>query len=276
MSTKILRSLKKSLGRFLALGSVIFRAIQLDECHIIKFYWQKRVRDGSSGRNVPVRFRVLSKELDLLAKNSLGDAHDRYSGASSPEVLLAFDTALASLAQHEVRYLEIGSAKGKSLAAFFLLSSNRNLSFSAVSVDPYLADSYVEGQGQPERFLRKQSGWVAPICADDRQDALLFWKKMKINAVQLQDYSKNALSVLEKEGASFNLIYIDGNHDGIHPLQDFVGVLEVIEDEGVLILDDIHWHSVHHLKRIIEFSPEFEKVMENWKVAVFKLRQQVS
>ena len=65
----------------------------------------------------------------------------------------------------------------------------------------------------------------------------------------------------------FDLIYIDGSHEGLEPLKDLGFSLELINENGIIMLDDPHWPDVNTIKELCE--RHYKKITESWKVAAY-------
>ena len=113
--------------------------------------------------------------------------------------------------------------------------------------------------------------YIAPINSSHRQDAINLWNNLKLNVEQVQKISSIGLIELAKAGKKYNLIYIDGLHDGFTPVSDFYRCLDITKDNGIIILDDRHWANVHYLRKICDNTKGLNKIFENWKITCYRI-----
>lgn len=258
--------------KLLGLPIVIIRAVLKDEIHIAKFYFDRHIVKALglfNFRNNKVR--EVARSVDKIALEVIGADHETYSGATAPEVASGFDICVDTLKanNHTISYLEIGSAKGKSMALIGMLSKMHQAEFFGVSLDPYFDDAYIEGADQPDRFLANKGTYIAPIDFSSRGQAIALWDCLNLQVQQIRETSTVGLKKLSQEGKKFNLVYIDGLHDGLMPITDFIGVIKLIECGSIIILDDRHWANVHYLRKICDNTSGMKKIYENWKISAY-------
>lgn len=230
--------------------------------HIIKALGLYRYKDTET-KNTALM-------IDKVAAEVIGDNHETYSGATAAEVASGFGVCIDHLAnQKRIDYLEIGSAKGKSMGFIGSYCQHKKIEFKGVSVDPYFEEAYIEGADQPDNYLGARRAYVAPIDSRSRQEAMALWEKLSLDVEQIRKTSKDGLKELISQQKKFNLIYIDGLHDGITPVMDFLHGLQLISDQGIIILDDRHWANVHYLRKICDNTPNMKKIFENWKISAY-------
>jgi len=66
----------------------------------------------------------------------------------------------------------------------------------------------------------------------------------------------------------YDIVYIDGTHQGLNPLVDAALAVCLTRPGGVIILDDWHWQDVLPVK--CTFDRHNEKVYECWKLAAYR------
>ena len=73
---------------------------------------------------------------------------------------------------------------------------------------------------------------------------LLQKNQLSNNCQILREKSENAKVFFLQNNISIGLVHIDGNHDSSFVIQDVHDYLPLIQDGGIIILDDISWDSV--------------------------------
>ena len=74
-----------------------------------------------------------------------------------------------------------------------------------------------------------------------------------------------------KAGAKLHLVYVDGQHASLSPMNDFLLALAVLEDHGLVMLDDwALFPDVYVLKLFCDNN--YRRVWETWKIAVYSIR----
>ena len=129
----------------------------------------------------------------------------------------------------QVSYLEIGSSNGISMALIGMLIKKRWLGNPhLVSVDPYFVDGFVEGlRGPGERDFHVS----VDKAAKARAQAL--YARCGIEVELIERKSTEALTGLISAGARFDLIFIDGRHEGLQPMIDFGLCVPLFKVNGI-------------------------------------------
>ena len=275
MNNSIFIRFHKPAKKTIKFPLIVILAITKNELHIISFYFHRHIiklLGLYKFRNENVK--NIATKLDSIAIKSIGDDHDTYSGATAAEIASGFDYCVEILLKNKkhLSYLEIGSAKGKSMALIGMLSQSYNASFKGISIDPYFEDAYNEGADQPERFLLNAGVYSAPINSQSREQAFSLWEQVNIEVDQIRQTSSKGLNTLFNKNIKFDLVYIDGLHDGLTPIVDFVNVINLTNDGSIIILDDRHWTNVHHLRKICDNTIGLEKIFENWKISAYQVK----
>jgi predicted O-methyltransferase YrrM len=100
------------------------------------------------------------------------------------------------------------------------------------------------------------------------QIAMALYEEFGLDVELIRDISSEGLKRLINSGNKFQLIYIDGSHEGFNPLIDFALCTRLIEPGGVIMLDDHHWPDVKTVKELCD--RHLPKVYESWKVVAYK------
>ncbi len=257
---------------------VVVRSLLKSEPHVIDFYTKRVLLKGAGFYQHKSKItKESTKKVNIIAEQTIGPDNEEYSGATAPEVAHGFETCIIDLKKkfQSISYLEIGSAKGKSMGLIGLISLAHNMDFSGTSIDPYFKDAYEEGADQPVNFVRGKTVYKAPINSSHRKDAINLWQNLKLNVEQLKKISSIGLVDLAKEKKNYNLIYIDGLHDGFTPVSDFFRCLDLITNNGIIILDDRHWANVHYLRKICDNTKGLHKIFENWKITCYEIDKDI-
>lgn len=132
-----------------------------------------------------------------------------------------------------------------------------------LSLDPYFEKGYVEGSG--EGLLRGELH--VNITNETREKALKLYKNLGHEVSQIRLKSNEGLKMFLKENRTFDLIYIDGYHEDLTPTIDFALSYELLNDKGIIMLDDYRWRDVKDLKDLCD--RHLKLVHQCWKVAAY-------
>jgi cephalosporin hydroxylase len=135
--------------------------------------------------------------------------------------------------EHELSMtLEIGLAYGGS-ALFICDAHRRKGAGHHFAVDPFQMQSF---HGEGLNYIRKAG-----------LGSCFQW---------LPTTAQVALPALRNAGVSFDLIYIDGNHDAVEVLSDFLRANVLLKIGGYLAFDDSHFPSgVRVLRMVVRHFP---------------------
>lgn len=123
-----------------------------------------------------------------------------------------------------LRYIEIGAFYGANLLSVAMTYGAHPQSVF-VAIDPWTDYSeYPEYKGQQETIYETFTYNVAPIA-----------HKLSV----FRDYSHKVLPTLEDD--SFDMVYVDGNHEPEYVLEDAVLAFRKLKVGGILIFDDYGW-----------------------------------
>ncbi len=206
--------------------------------------------------------KLLLSEISQRARKQVEETLDRilkeknsarsvsyYSNALKREVVYSFQTAIESVSKifNRINYLEIGSALGASLSLIALILKEHNLQGKLVSIDPYFEKGYIEGS----KGIWKKDTKI-DIDKNAMQIAMTLYEELGLDVKLIRDISSRGLKDLTDAGNEFQLIYIDGSHEGLNPLIDFALCTQCIASGGVIMLDDHHWPDVKVIKALCD------------------------
>jgi len=194
-----------------------------------------------------------------------GERWNFYSNALRREVVHVFERALDLLAAagRPLAYLEIGSCQGLSMSLVGELARNRDVLGRLVSIDPYFEGGYVEGAASPwgvESTIR--------IDKTTRDGALELYRSLALEVELLEETSTAGLKRLVRADDTFDLIYVDGSHEGLLPFSDTGLAVALLAPGGVVVLDDHHWPDVKQVKEICD--RHCRHVGESWKLVAYR------
>ena len=228
----------------------------------IRFHYDRDIRNYDySDEDV----RVAALTVQSACEEILGEQWNHYSNALRPEVCSGFAKAIRAVANRSpsIRYLEVGSNQGVSMAFFSEFIKASNQIPVLVSVDPYYEDGYAEGSGAPlnDTDLR------VSINKSTKEGAIKLYNRLNAPVRLVEEASRTAMTGMLRSAERYDIIYIDGSHQGLNPLVDAALAECLIDPGGVIILDDWNWEDVHPVKRI--FDRTARKLYECWKIAAY-------
>jgi predicted O-methyltransferase YrrM len=223
---------------------------RLQEAELARDFSHIKLSDSA----INVRTRAVT-----FAKKIHGDRWDHSSFASRTENLYVLEQAVAAINAPNPAYLEIGSALGMSMSIVgSLLPKGSRL----VSIDPYFETGYLEGGRGPY----EQQGRNL-ITKHTKSDAQRLYEILGLDVSLFEVVSSEGLRQLILKGESFDLIYIDGVHEGLQPVIDFGLSLVLLKPNGVIMLDDHRWPDVRPVKELCD--DHAVKIAESWKVVAY-------
>lgn len=101
------------------------------------------------------------------------------------------------------------------------------------------------------------------------------FKRCKLPIINVQSAFDEYIRTIASE-ARFDLIYLDGHHDGKATLQYVEDLLPFTHNDSVLILDDIHWSpSMEMAWKAIKNHPEVRVTIDTfqWGLVFFRTEQ---
>ena len=205
------------------------------------------------------------KSLEICKKESVsvyGDNWNYQSDALRREMVYGFETCIKHLLSKTdtIDYLEIGSCQGLSMSIVGnIIRNNSTKSCKLFSIDPYGEDGYYEHNIQ------------VPVNKTTKSKAYSLYKLLNLNVDHIEKFSDEALKQLISENLKFNLIYIDGAHEGMIPFNDLAYSLQLVSKKGAIIILDDHktYDDVKFIKLLCDRN--FNKVYENWKIAAYEI-----
>jgi predicted O-methyltransferase YrrM len=207
-----------------------------------------------------------SQQVEKHAQALYGTLWHFYSGALRREVLRAFQLSIAAAREsnQSVDYLEIGSCQGVSMGAIGSMLRSYGALGKLTSIDPYFAAGYPEGRDGPwgEDFHIQ-------IDKRSRNMALQLYVRLGLKVELVEKISRDGLVELIRRDRKYNLIYIDGSHEGLNPIADFGLCQALIAPGGIIMLDDPYWPDVVPVRELCQ--RRLELVAECWKVVAFRV-----
>lgn len=157
--------------------------------------------------------------------------------------------------EKNIEFLEIGSYEGRS--AVYICSEFKN--FFVTAVDPFLPYEEIKS-------------YISDLNMEKKYDTLkknlnLFSKKTKIYRLTSDEF-------FMKNNKKFDVIYIDGSHKSNDVKKDFLNAIEVINQNGLIILDDLTWQ---HYDNLIDnpFFGIFSVLNKNPKLKIISISNQL-
>jgi len=240
------------------------KTLETGDVDKIRFHYDRDVRQYLY---IDDDVRSVAETVKIACENILGMGWNHYSNALRPEVCSGFATVIRDVMSRNrmyIRYLEIGSNQGVSMAFISEFIKINKIASLLVSVDPYYEEGYLEGEGNP---LNKYDNAVA-ITKTTKEDAFRLYSYLKTPVQLLEMRSREALQKLFTHQEMFDVIYIDGSHQGLNPMVDTVLAQCIIKPGGVIILDDWYWDDVLPIKKLLDLHAV--KFYECWKIAAYK------
>lgn len=187
--------------------------------------------------------------VEIAAKSVYGDNWNFYSNALRREVVKVFESCVQRLSasNQAIDYCEIGSCQGLSMSIFARLLKDADALGRLVSIDPYFSEGYVEGL----LGIWKKNNEII-INIKTKENAYKLYNLLQIEVEHIEEISSVGLKKMVCENQRFNLIYIDGSHEGMNPLKDLGFSLDLIVKNGIIVLDDHHWQDVKVIKDLLD------------------------
>ena len=198
------------------------------------------------------------------AKSIYGEGWNYYSNALRMEVAKGFDLAIERLSNRKTNYLEIGSCQGLSMGLIGTILKKKSLISSLVSIDPYFENGYIEGKHGPWR-----EDLNIRVDKSTKIQAETLYRNLQLPVRIIEKKSHEGLRYLIREDKKFDLVYIDGSHEGLNPIIDFGLCMGLVSEDASIILDDHYWPDVQVLKKLCDSF--LEKEYESWKIAIYRI-----
>jgi hypothetical protein len=207
-----------------------------------------------------------SRRVEEHARAIYGDAWDFYSGALRREVVRSFELSVAAARQvaDRVNFLEIGSSQGVSMGLIGSMLHAHGAAGALTSLDPYFENGYEEGGKGPWGV-----DFHIGIDKRTRHAALRLYQSLDLQVELIEETSLNGLARLIRQRRTYDLIYIDGSHEGLNPVVDF-GLSRALASPGaIIVLDDPYWPDIVPLRELC--GKHLKTVAKCWKIAAFQL-----
>jgi predicted O-methyltransferase YrrM/SAM-dependent methyltransferase len=169
-----------------------------------------------------------------------------HGGAEHPDKFRFFHAAIQEIAigGKPLDYLEIGSQNGVSMTMVAFLLTKFDALGSLTSVDPYLDEGYLQTPPWSKETIKAPPG----IASMKRARAV--YGHMGMNVELIRDRSVPALAGFMSNQKGFDLILVDGNHEGLEPMIDTALAISAAKPGAVLMLDDIMWPDIAPIVQI--------------------------
>ena len=180
--------------------------------------WSRAVRQPGAGPSDAAGIEAVERFVAEVADR--GHFTHRWALGDMPR----WETLFGELEQRPARLLEIGSFEGLS-TCYFLWRLPQAV---VTSVDTFAGSQ--EHQSEAVDTSELEAIFGANVALVDAT-----------RVRKLVGDSKRVLLDLIEEGASFDLVYVDGSHLGLDVLVDAALSWRVVEQGGFLIFDDYPW-----------------------------------
>ncbi len=133
------------------------------------------------------------------------------------------------------------------------------------SHDPYFDSGYDEGETGP--YANKPH---VQIDKSTKECAFRLYQDFGFDVELIEAISVEGLRTLIKSDRRFDLSYIGGSHERFWPAIDFGMCCAVLNDNGIIILDDHMWPDVDPLKQLCEMHGE--RIQKTWKTVSYRIK----
>ena len=130
--------------------------------------------------------------------------------------------------QKKIKYLEIGSYEGRS--AVHICEKFKNAQVTIV-------DQYIE-YDEIKRYIKNQN--LERVYETLKENLINFKDRVEIYRISSKKFFHN-------NKKKFDLIYIDGSHKSNDVKEDFLNSVRILEDDGIIILDDFVWNHYENI-----------------------------
>lgn len=190
---------------------------------------------------------IQSRILGLLHEVYGAQRGMRFSKSIHPDGFEFFASVVQELShlERKINFLEIGSFEGVSMSVVSALLDAQGILGRLVSIDPYFEDGYQEEH--------PATGSVRKVSTETTMTAALrLYELLGIDVSLMRVTSDVGLRGLLCAEQEFDLIYIDGLHNGMTPTIDFGLSMGLLAKDGVIILDDWPWPDIVGLKALCD------------------------
>lgn len=105
----------------------------------------------------------------------------------------------------------------------------------------------------------------------DRVQAYCLENNIETSSLRrIDERSEIALPKIVEEGVLIDIALIDGGHGWPTVFVDFCYINMMLRENGTLIIDDIHLHSVKELARLLVSGNEFSLIHQDSKTVIFR------
>jgi predicted O-methyltransferase YrrM len=143
-------------------------------------------------------------------------------------------------------YLEIGSFQGASLAVVATTLRTMGRLGAICSVDPYFPGGYEETPPFETEAVRKRA---TPRMM---RQAFELYRQLDLEVEHIREISSRALVQLLRGNRLFDLIFVDGNHEGLNPMVDMALSLQLLRPGGYIVMDDNSWPDIRPIVELCD------------------------
>lgn len=144
-------------------------------------------------------------------------------------------------------YLEIGSFEGVSMTVVAQVANVLDLDLRLTSVDPYFEDGYMETHPAVGTYEKLSN-------PSTQQRAFQLYQRFNLKVNHLHGKSTSVMSSFIRNEEKFDVIYVDGYHNGLMPLCDIAFSLRLLNDNSILVVDDYFWPEIEPIKSLLDKS----------------------
>ncbi len=139
--------------------------------------------------------------------------------------------------------IEVGSWLGASAINMAKITKQLNLDTKIYCVDTWLGaeEFWTWANNTPERNLKLKNGYPQ-VYFDFLSNVVQH--KVQDTIIPIPNTSYIGYKILKHYNVNADLIYIDGSHEYIDVKNDIVSYLELLNFDGIMFGDDIHWSGV--------------------------------
>lgn len=162
----------------------------------------------------------------------------------------AYALAWLIRAQRVTASLDIGVYRGRSLVPQ-ALAHRDHTGGTAFGIDPFSNGEAMQ-HDNPALAERLRDFAVSTDSERIYADLLILLDRLTLQSHcrLIRATSSEAAKTFTAQGQRFGLIHADGNHDEARVMEDVMLYLPLVEDGGLIVIDDISWTSV---KPAVEF-----------------------
>ena len=190
--------------------------------------------------------------VSFLVGQGVDEQAVRIGSIPAPSIRLVAENVERHLPRRPLRVLHIGNYVGLSLAALSEVATRHHPQSTVVSIDPNLSPLGVEHPQDRVVALLSHFGFQRSnvvICGYSLEKADVETAVGGFGAAR--PAGEQTLDSLERLGACFDLVLIDGNHDSGYLRRELEGLLRLTEAGALLVVDDVS-HVYKDVRRLFK------------------------